>query len=161
MHCDLTQERLKELLIYNPETGEFFWRVRAGSAAAGRRADCKASQGYVRIRVDGVSYLAHRLAWLYCKGQFPEGTIDHKNRIRSDNRIANLRDVSHRENHENKSMHSNNTSGVQGVYWCKRSERWIASIKINYKNKHIGAFLSIEEAAKARAEAKEKLHRSA
>lgn len=160
MHnTDLTQARLKELLTYDETTGLFTWRVRAGRSAAGSVADCRATHGYIRIRVDNVLYAAHRLVWLYVYGKFPDKTIDHINRARDDNRLANLRDVSHMENHQNKSMHSNNTSGVQGVHWCRRSQRWIAGIKVNYKYIHIGAFKDLEQAKLAREEAKQRLNK--
>ena len=87
----LTQARLKKLLSYNTDTGEFRWRVtRRGAARAGSVAGCVRHDGYVRIAIDGKRYLAHRLAWLYVHGELvPE--LDHANGVRSDNRLDNLR----------------------------------------------------------------------
>lgn len=90
----LTVERLKALLEYEPETGAFRWksptnqRIRRG-IATGRVG----TKGYLYIGIDRKSYMAHRLAWLYVHGHWPLEQIDHINRIKTDNRIANLRDV--------------------------------------------------------------------
>lgn len=102
--ADLTPERLRELLEYDPETGKFTWlRNRAFKALGGTHAGYLNSNGYLRITVDDVSYAAHRLAWLYVHGRWPDKTIDHINRNKQDNRIANLRDVTHSEQNYNSS----------------------------------------------------------
>jgi hypothetical protein len=101
----LTQNRLKQLLDYQPETGQFTWRVaRAGLAKAGSVAGATKTQGYRQIMVDGTMYLAHRLAWLYVHGHFPVKMLDHVNRQSWDNRIANLREATHKQNRENLNM---------------------------------------------------------
>src|SRR5947207_12096954 len=88
----VTQERVQELLRYAPTTGRFRWRKSKGSARAGVEATNWSSAGYARVQIDGRRYCLHRLAWLYVYGQHPNGQIDHKNRNRADNRIANLRE---------------------------------------------------------------------
>jgi hypothetical protein len=99
---ELTQERLKELLHYDPETGIFTnLTQRGGHAKKGAVAGTKNSIGYVCIRIDYDQYRAHRLAWLYVYGEFPEKFIDHMNEIRDDNRIINLRLATHQENLHN------------------------------------------------------------
>lgn len=152
----LTQERLKEVLDYNPETGEFYWKAQVSSRA---KAGCKAgwvnSIGYRQIWVSGKPYFAHRLAWLYVYGYFPENDIDHINRIRSDNRALNLREVSRSCNLRNAGGHTGSASGVKGV--SKVGANWIAMIYVNGCNINLGVFTTLLGAAKARAEA-EKEH---
>jgi len=88
----LTQERLKERVTYDPDTGIFLWK-KMPSRGKSLIAGFIYPNGYIRIHIDGRKYLAHRLAWLYVYGSFPKNHIDHINRVRNDNRIANLRDV--------------------------------------------------------------------
>ena len=85
-------DRLKQLLHYNRRTGLFRWKVgRSTSSPSGSIAGCTESKGYTQIGVDGIRYMAHRLAWLWCHGDIPDGmVIDHKNGDRGDNRIVNL-----------------------------------------------------------------------
>ena len=148
---ELTAEYLRSILHYDPETGAFAWkisnsnRVKAGSVAGSPRGD-----GYLQIKVQSRAYRAQRLAWLYHFGEWPKLDIDHINRNRSDNRIANLRDVSHKQNQQNRSTNSDNTSGHPGVYWHKQKSKWRAQIKHNYKLIHLGYFDDLEEAVAAR-----------
>lgn len=90
----LTAQRLRERLHYDPESGFFFRRYGRGRRGADGHVGCLTSDGYRYIGVDYIRYSAHRLAWLYVTGKWPVGYIDHINRHRNDNRIANLRDVS-------------------------------------------------------------------
>lgn len=149
----LTQEELKELLHYDPDTGGFTRkvsesnRVKVGDVAGWR------SEGYIRMRVRGKFYFAHRLAFLYMTGEWPEDQIDHINHIRDDNRWCNLREVSNQENHKNKPKRKDNTSGVTGVCWDKTNKKWWAQIKAEGKVKNLGCFTSKEDAIKARKEA--------
>lgn len=154
----VTQERLKELLDYDPGTGIFTWRVSCGTAKAGSVAGTVRPDGYVAIQIDRKPYLAHRLAWLYVHGEFPTDQIDHVNRVRTDNRIENLRLATNAENAQNMSKYRTNTSNVVGVCWNKRGGNWVAFIWLNGKKIHLGLFDTIEEAAAARTAAKAKLH---
>ena len=125
MSKTLTQNRLKELLHYDPETGIFTWRVSRRGAKSGSVAGVH-DNGYIRIKIDYELYLAHRLTFLYMEGYFPEYHVDHKNRIRDDNRWSNLRHVSRQCNQRNASIAKDNTSGITGVCWHKNNKKWIS-----------------------------------
>src|SRR5437763_71078 len=145
MKSDLTAERLRELLDYAPETGLFYWRVRRGSAGAGREAGTEHTLGYRMIQIDGFNYYAHRLAWLYVNGKHPAAMIDHVNRNRADNRIANLRQCSRWQNARNVSTRS--ASELKGVY--RLASRWRAERKGSGRRIYLGSYDSAEEAAAA------------
>ena len=145
----LTQERLKELLHYNPDTGVFIWRISRRGVKQGKIAGSISSDGYLFIGIDCRLYRAHRLAWLYITGEFPRHQIDHINHDRDDNRICNLRDVSMGENSRNRRKDPRNTSGHTGVYWLKAKKKWQASIKNRGKHYHFGWFCDIEDAKAA------------
>ena len=158
----LTQARLKELLHYDAETGIFTWikpscnRVKAGGIAGYK---CK-THGYIFIGVDNVNYRAHRLAWLYMTGEWPENQIDHVNHLRSDNRWNKLRSVSHQENSKNAPIRSTNKSGVTGVHFHKPLKKWVAYITVSGTRIHLGLFNCITAAAISRkaAEIKYNFH---
>lgn len=150
---DLTQERLRELLDYDPETGFFTWVTRRNGIHVGQTAGHVNNHGYVQIRIDGRSYQAHRLAWLWMVGALPTDHVDHINRDRADNRWGNLRLASRSQNMGNRSISRNNTSGVKGVIWHKDAGKWMACIKINGKRRYLGYFLDIDAAAAAYADA--------
>ena len=145
----LTQARLKELLCYDPETGVFTWNRN------GRRAGWRHRWGYRNVRVDGVTYAEHRLAWFYVHGWWPAADLDHINRVRDDNRLANLRPTTRSENCQNQPIRSTNRSGVTGVYYHSRVRKWVASISINKKQCHLGVFDTAEQAAAARKSAEQ------
>lgn len=154
----LTQERLKHLLHYNPDTGVFTWlskpsrRINSGSIA-GR---IKPKKGYVEIGISGRIYLAHRLAWLYIYGTWPKEQVDHINGIRNDNRIKNLRLATTSQNQWNKKMQKNNTSGIKGVSWDNQRGKWIAQCWLFGKHHKIGRFSSIDDADRAIRQFREK-----
>lgn len=158
MTSPLTQSRLKELLEYSGNDGHFRWRARRGNVAAGSIAGCKHGAGYLKIGIDGRLYLAHRLAWLFVYGRWPEDQIDHINGNKSDNRITNLREASTAENHQNMPTPSNNRSGHIGVHWDRFTGRWMAQIRVAGKTKTLGRFDTVAEAAGAYRQAKAKLH---
>lgn len=151
----MSQEFLQTQLHYDPETGVFTWlpdrpRARRSGGEAGVEA-----YGYIQILVGGRAYRAHRLAWLYVHGQWPLHQIDHVNGIRSDNRIANLRDVPEMVNHQNLRATKNRT-GFMGV--GKSKNRFYAAIQAEGKYHYLGHFVTAEEAATAYLEAKRRLH---
>ena len=149
-----TQQRLKELFYYNPETGGFtrLISVKGVKCKEGDTTSQKVnSSGYLRIMVDGVRYQAHRLAWIYVHGDIPNQMhIDHINRDRADNRICNLRLATNQQNRQNSKANLNNTSGKKGVYWHKRDACWYVAIGVAGKLKHLGYFKDRETADLAR-----------
>jgi hypothetical protein len=135
------------------------WNTRyAGKEALGH-VD---ADGYKIGAILGRNYLAHRIIWLIISGCCPSGEIDHINGNRSDNRIANLRDVSKSENQRNATIRSDNASGFTGVCWHKAANKWIASIFVQKKNIYLGVFENIEDAKAARkaAEREYKFHKN-
>ena len=145
----LTQERLKELLSYDPETGVFVRVKSSGPAKIGAVAGTFHPAGYLHIQINGAKFLSHRLAWLYMIGAFPPDQIDHINRNKKDNRFVNLRAATHSENMHNQPKPKNNTSGFKGVAYHKQHKKWHASIRINNVLKHLGDFFTPEEAGAA------------
>lgn len=157
--ANLTQERLKELLHYDPDTGVFTWIKKSKkSTVIGSVAGSKHNQGYLATSIDWKRYLLHRLAWLYVYAEFPTGLIDHINRNRSDNRISNLRVVSRSENQQNHNLFKTNKSGVAGVSWTQKDNRWRARIWLNGKTKNLGHFKTFEEAVLARKQAEKEFY---
>jgi len=147
---NLTQDRLKELLDYNPETGVFTRKVARGGCKAGGIAGSVTGKYYRRINIDNKQYRACRLAWLYMECYFPENEVDHINRIKDDDRWSNLRHVSKQCNARNSGTQSNNTSGITGVSLDKKYEKWVAQIMISGKRKRLGCFKDFTDAVKAR-----------
>ncbi|HEY7297610.1 MAG TPA: HNH endonuclease [Xanthobacteraceae bacterium] len=125
--------------------GRFYWRVRCGTAAPGRQAGTWHGGGYRSIRIDGVLYLEHRLAWFYVHGKHPRRQIDHRNRIRTDNRIANLRECSCAQNRCN--VVTRNATGFKGVY--RHYEKWQTHIQLRGKRIYLGVHDTPEAAAAA------------
>ena len=163
---------LRQLIDYDPETGALVWRVRDASffTDGGKSAihsmrvwnaiyankpalSCKGLKGYFSGRILYRPYLAHRVGWAIYSGAWPEKDIDHINGNTLDNRIENLRSVTHQENSKNRAIGTNNTSGAIGVFLRNRDLVWVAQVSINGKQKHIGSFKSKDEAIQARANA--------
>lgn len=158
---NLTQARLQELLQYDPDTGEFTRRRRPSNhIEPGQRAGWDHKDGYRCIKVDGSCYLAHRLVWLYVHGHWPADQLDHINGRRSDNRISNLRECTNAENQQNRKRGANNSSGYVGVRLSVYGT-WLAFIRKDGKQRHLGTFSTKAEAIAARREAKAQLHRFA
>ena len=152
----ITQSELIRLVTYDANTGVIAWRVQRGPNAVGRVADCHDHHGYIVVRVNRVLYKAHRLAWLYTYGEWPEDELDHINRVRNDNRIANLRLSDRARNPKNTGMFCTNTSGVKGVSFHKASRLWHARIYDKNRCISLGFYDTLAAAAVARAAAEEK-----
>jgi hypothetical protein len=156
----ITQDRLKEVLHYDPETGIFTNRVtRNQLSVAGQQAGfITKPQGYRTIGLSGRQYREHRLAWLYVHGVWPSGDIDHINGNPADNRLCNLRDGTTQDNCNNqRKTRSDNTSGLMGARLF-RPGKWQASIRSNGEYMHLGTFDNPEEAHLAYMAAKRKYH---
>lgn len=144
----LTQRRLKELLRYDPATGVFTWRSsgKGRRSAKGLVAGCLSKHGngkdYWKIRVDGVLYHAHRLAWFYRTGKWPQQHTDH--RVGNSNRVSNLRPCTPSQNAANSKLRSDNTSGFKGVSKVQKCNRWRAQLNTDY----LGVFKTPQEAAR-------------
>ena len=137
----LNQKILKEYLSYDCNSGIFI-RLKSGNnkTKVGEAAGNKHSSGYSFIFVNYKSYAAHRLAWLYVYGEFPNECIDHINNDRSDNRINNLREATHSQNNSNVVCKKNNKSGYKGVHYDNTKRKYIAQIGFNKKRIHLGVF---------------------
>jgi len=146
----LTQTRLQELLHYDSNTGVFIRKINGLGYKKGDKAGYINSTGYVQIKVNNIRYFGHRLAWLYVYGYFPEYGIDHRDRVPWHNWISNLREASCQCNARNTGNHITNTSGVKGVCWKKRDEKWSAYIMVFGKDKHLGLYKDFTEAVCAR-----------
>ena len=154
----LTQEKVHQLLDYDPETGELKWKVARGNRKMGAVAGSVGPDGYRQIEINRKNYRGHRLAWLWWYGYFPENDIDHINRVRSDNRLSNLREVSRTCNSRNCVTRSKSRSEVNGVFWDEKSEKWRSSIMVASKAKCLGRHKDLVEAVAHRLAAEQCLN---
>lgn len=153
-------ETLKELLSYDSETGLFTWRVTMNSRAPAGKVAGSDMYGYTQINSRGCCYAAHRLAWLYVHGVLPSGEIDHINGDKKDNRIANLRDVPHAINQQNRRQAHRKSSGLPlGVTLSyKARSPFKAMIQVAGKAIYLGIYGSPEQAHSAYVAAKRQMH---
>lgn len=152
----LTQSRLKELLHYSKKTGLFTWRVpskngtKVGATAGCLRKGRKGKSDYIVIRIPQAKlYLAHRLAWLYVTGAWPEDQLDHKSGVGSDNRWRNLRPATNPQNNQNKPCYANSKTQVKGVSLDPRRGTWNVDCQAYGKRTRKSGFTTLEEASKA------------
>ena len=146
-----TQDRVRELLDYDPETGVLTWKVSRGRVKPGSRAGHRQPRGYRQVTVEGRRHLEHRLVWFHVHGQWPANEIDHVNRIKDDNRIANLREATTLQNRSNLPDQRRVNGLPRGVYpnyhgGRFRARIWDGSI---WKERHLGTFDTPEEASEA------------
>lgn len=143
----LTQAELQSQLHYNQDTGIFTRLISYSNKSKVGDVAGSLTLGYIIISINNKPYRAHRLVWLYVYGAFPENMIDHINRVKSDNRLCNLRIATRRENAINSKIRSNNSSGFKGVFFCSRSKKWIARSANYGKQFHLGTFTNPEDAS--------------
>ncbi len=147
---NLTSEKLRQILDYNPETGDFVWKKTLSSKNLnGKNAGKINSHGYRSIKINRKDYLAHRLAWLFIYDGWPPQFIDHINGNRLDNRICNLRNATYSVNNRNRTK----AKGFQKV-----GNKFRARIVIDDRTIHLGMFETEKEANFAYLSAKNKFH---
>jgi len=149
--AQLTQKRLKEVLDYDPLTGNLTWKVStAHRIKVGDIAGCTTSNhAYIAIRIDNVLHLAHRLIYLFMTGVMPD-QVDHADHNRQNNIWTNLEVSSDKQNRKNMSLRSDNKSGHVGVWWEARRNKWQAYIRVNGIRKFLGYFTNKADAIAAR-----------
>ena len=150
----LTQESLKELLSYDPETGEWFWLKCPRASFVRKSAGWIDAYGYRRVKINGHTYICSRLAFLYMTGEMPKEEVDHIDRDPGNDRWANLREADRTGNCQNRSMRRDNISGVIGVFWNSQRGKW----QVQVNKIHIGLFTDLEEAKAARLAAVQLMH---
>lgn len=145
---ELTAQRLRELLSYDPETGKLTRLTSNGRGQnIGDEAGSKHHSGYREVMVDGKNYRAHRVCWLHYYGVWPAHDIDHINGVKDDNRISNMRDAPEVMNMQNEvRARKNNASGLMGVHWRKERNCWVAQVRVNGRAVRVGSFKTPEEA---------------
>ena len=149
-----SQERLRELFDYDPDQGLLIRKDKRFR----KRDGIHSARNYQRTTIDYVSYVHHRLVWIWHNGDPGQMVVDHINRDRHDDRIENLRLATHSENRRSSGMFRTNTSGYKGVTFEKNRCRWKAYIYLNNKRKHLGMFPTKEEAAAAYQRAAAEMH---
>lgn len=171
-------DELRQLLSYDPETGDLTWKRRPASMFEDNR--CFTAEDMCRrwnsrfagkpalASIDGNGYrfglvlwnrvAAHRAAWAIFHGKWPDDCIDHINGVPSDNRISNLRDATYSQNQHNRAIHPHNKAGFPGVSFDRNRNKWQAKIRVNWKQIHLGRYDTPEAAAEAYRSAKRRLH---
>ena len=158
-----TPSELRDRLNYDPQTGGLTWKKLRNSLRLGEQAKSLDVGGYIQVNIAGYVLKGHRIAWAIYYGQWPDGPIDHINGNRSDNRIENLREVSHQTNCQNMRNGScKNETGFLGVHIAKgitnQNKKYRAKIQHNKKQIHLGGYPTPQEAHEAYLQAKRKIH---
>ena len=168
---EITPLLLRELLNYNSETGELFWKERAvemfpkrkeglrwNTRYAGKKAlSSDKGDGYLSGRIFSHTFMAHRVVYAIHTGHWPVEEIDHVNGVRHDNRFSNLRDATPSDNAKNRKVRNDNTSGVVGVSFHRGSEKWVAQTVAGGTYHYGGIFDNFSDAVAARLKAETEL----
>lgn len=153
----ISYSRVRELFDYH-EDGYLIWKIQNGnSIKIGDVAGSSSGEDRSQVQIDGTLYGAHRIIFLFHHKYLPE-LVDHEDKDKLNNKINNLRDVSRQCNNRNASVRKDNTSGVKGVCWHKKHNKWISRITLNKKLIHLGIFEHFEDAVKVRYEAEVELN---
>jgi hypothetical protein len=155
---DLTADRLRELLHYDPATGIFTRIAPVKGCRVGDKAGSLTKKGYIEIGIDNKVYYAHRLAWLFMTGEWPPHYVDHREFQKADNRWETLRNAPPSESQFNRRKQRNNTSGYKGVFYNPRLRKWQVSIGYRRKTIYVGVYETIDAAAEAYKQAALKYH---
>lgn len=158
-------EYLRERFILDRSTGQLFWKHYKGASRkwntrwAGKPAgSLSKGMGYIDLTIDNIHCRAHTVVFVLVKGYWPENEVDHRNRVRNDNRPRNLREATKAQQRQNAGRRSDNTSGAVGVTWDQRRQVWIAQIQLSGKHYSAGQHATREAAIVARDKLKAKLH---
>jgi hypothetical protein len=156
----LSSEELKRMLRYDPDTGDWVWKIKKNCSTMniGDKAGAFSKWHlYHTITINRINYRSHRLAWFYMMSKWPKNQIDHIDGNRKNNKFSNLREATNQENCNNKSFYKNNSLGIKGV--SKRGNIYRATIFINGKQKHLGNYSTIDEARSVRNKAAKEAHK--
>lgn len=135
--------------IFEYRDGNLYWKQTFGyRAKVGTLAGTKNLRGYIQIGYKRKNYMAHKLIFLMHHGYAPK-IIDHIDNNRCNNKIENLREATLTQNRWNCLIRKDNTSGVKGVTWHKKANKWVARGYANNTIYMLGYFKEIEEAKKA------------
>lgn len=154
----LTQSELKNILSYDPNTGLFLWLKPLQGRRSNKFVGSITNGRHLSARINGKSYLLHRLAWLYITGEEPDALIDHKDNNGFNNIFENLRLCTQQQNSCNQKRRKSNTSGFKGVSWHQKNKKWAACICVNRRTIHLGTFENINDAAQAYVSAANEHH---
>lgn len=170
MREPFTLEEAMAVWTFDPEAGVLIWKERPESMFesalvcrqwnakwAGKPIIYVSPNGYISVRYRGLNTVVHRVIWLISYGEWPKGEIDHIDHVKTNNRLVNLREVSHAENSRNQSIGSTNNSGVVGVAFRRDTERWVARIRHEQKSISLGSYRTKDEAVEARRAAERRL----
>lgn len=144
----LTHKEVQRLFLYSETTGLLVRRTTCGRSKVGTHSTAKDKDGYLVVGIAGRLYRTHRVIWFYVHGSWPD-VCDHKNRVKDDNRLSNLRDVTRSQNKQNQLVCRTNKLGIKGVWLHKQNGTYCASIGHQNKNIYIGSFATVEEASDA------------
>jgi hypothetical protein len=146
--------------LFEYKDGTLLWKTdRKSNKVKGRAAGSPNDDGYILIKIEGAVYKAHHIVWSMHNLEIPDGfVLDHINGDPADNRIENLRLASRQQNNCNAKLRCDNTSGVKGVSWYKKSSKWIGQIQHAGRKIHVGLFESVDEAATAVSKVRALLH---
>lgn len=153
-----TQDHLKSILHYDPDSGQFVWlkacpqRGKVAGTIVGTNDDLQ----YRQIEIDGRAYKAHRLAWLYMTGEWPDDHVDHKDRDGLNNRWNNLREATRSQNKANGKCYASSSVGLKGV--SRHGRGWRARVSKDGRRVGLGVFDTPEQAHAAYVAAAINLH---